>query len=164
MRKDLERLRHDWQLMTLYERFEQLVAFILTLAIAAIVGVALLNLAGHILELVASARISPQNHQVFRNVFSGIMTLLIALEFKHSILHWAFRDENIIQVKTVLAVSLLALARKFIILDMEATSALEVFALSAAVVALGGVYWLMPSRPSSPERADKRARRQVGQT
>jgi hypothetical protein len=42
------------------------------------------------------------------------MTLLIAMEFKHSILRVIARKERIIQVKTVLLIALLALARKFI--------------------------------------------------
>ena len=58
---------------------------------------------------------------------------------RHSILRWAVREESIIQVKTVLVIAILALARKFIILDTEVTSAPHLFGLSAAVVALGAV-------------------------
>jgi hypothetical protein len=46
-----------------------------------------------------------------------IMTLLIAMEFKHSIVRVALRRDSIIQVKTVILIGLIALARKFVILD-----------------------------------------------
>jgi hypothetical protein len=48
-----------------------------------------------------------------------IMTLLIAMEFKHSIVRVALRRDSIIQVKTVILIGLIALARKFVILDPE---------------------------------------------
>jgi hypothetical protein len=43
-----------------------------------------------------------------------IMTLLIAMEFNHSIVQAMDRLHRIIQVKTVVLISILALARKFI--------------------------------------------------
>ncbi len=40
-----------------------------------------------------------------------IMTLLIAMEFKHSIVRVALRRDSIIQVKTVILIGLIALAQ-----------------------------------------------------
>jgi uncharacterized membrane protein (DUF373 family) len=37
----------------------------------------------------------------------------------------------------------LAVVRKLIILDLKETDALQLFALAAAILALGGVYWLV---------------------
>ena len=73
------------------------------------------------------------------------MTLLIALEFKHSIIRVALRRESIVQVKTVVLISLLALSRKFIILDSKATGAETIAALALATLVLGVVYWLLAS-------------------
>lgn len=146
----------------LNERFEQLVAVILVAAIAAVVLVALWNLMGHIGRLLINANLDPQNHKVFQRVFSGIMTLLIAMEFKHSILRWVVREESIIQVKTVLVIAILALARKFIILDTSHMSAAHLFSLAGAVLALGAVYWLMRERDDRVPGSDKKARREAG--
>jgi hypothetical protein len=60
------------------------------------------------------------------------MTLLIAMEFKHSIVRVALRQSNIVQVKTVVLISLIALSRKFVILDTKATSANTIAALAGA--------------------------------
>ena len=46
-----------------------------------------------------------------------VMTVLIALEFNHSILGVLERKHGVIQVRTVVLIALLALVRKFIILD-----------------------------------------------
>jgi len=163
VRDRLEWARRHWELMTLYERFEQAVAFALVAAIAFVVLVALWNLLVHILELAGDEALAPRRHRVFQEVFSGIMTLLIAMEFKHSILRWAVREESIIQVKTVLVIAILALSRKFIILDIEAISAPEVLGLAAAVLALGGVYWLMRERDDRLPSSDKKERREAGE-
>ena len=69
-----------------------------------------------------------------------IMTLLIAMEFKHSIVRVALRRDSIIQVKTVILIGLIALARKFVILDPEASPA------KIAALALGATYWLLRKR------------------
>jgi uncharacterized membrane protein (DUF373 family) len=71
--------------------------------------------------------------------------LLIALEFKHSIIKVALRRGSIIQVKTVILIALIALSRKFVILDVE-TSPATIAALAFALLALGAVYWLMRER------------------
>ncbi len=73
------------------------------------------------------------------------MTLLIAMEFKHSIVRVALRRDSIIQVKTVILIGLIALARKFVILDPE-TSPAKIAALAGAMLALGATYWQVRER------------------
>jgi uncharacterized membrane protein (DUF373 family) len=68
------------------------------------------------------------------------------MEFKHSIIRVALRRESVIQVKTVMLVALLALSRKFIILDVAATEPATIAALSGATLVLGIVYWLLRER------------------
>ena len=53
--------------------------------------------------------------------------------------------DHIVQVKTVVLIALLAIARKFIILD-PASAPMQIAALALALVALGSVYWLMRQR------------------
>ena len=53
--------------------------------------------------------------------------------------------DHIVQVKTVVLIALLAIARKFIILDL-ASAPMQIAALALALVALGSVYWLMRKR------------------
>ncbi|HHH48929.1 MAG TPA: diguanylate cyclase [Gammaproteobacteria bacterium] len=135
--------REHWPMMTFYERFEQVIAIILSFVIAIVVLAALWELVAHVGELLLSGTLDPLNHEGFQKVFGMIMTLLIAMEFKHSIIRVVNRRENIIQVKTVLLIAMLALARKFIIIDVATSDADKLFALAAIVLALGAVYWLV---------------------
>jgi hypothetical protein len=70
-----------------------------------------------------SGAIDPLDHEVFQAPVGMVMTLLIAMEFKHSVIRVALRRSNIVQVKTVVLIALIALSRKFVILDIKETSA-----------------------------------------
>ena len=157
----LQETRELWSLMNSYERFEHVVAVILSLIIAVVIALALLQLLTRVVPLMLSGAIDPLDHEVFQGLFGMIMTLLIALEFKHSITRVALRRESIVQVKTVVLISLLALSRKFIILDSRATGAETIAALALATLVLGVVYWLLRERedrlpkPRGTERGDE---------
>jgi len=83
---------------------------------------------------------------VFQGLFGMVMTLLIALELKHSIVRVAMRRESIVQVKTVVLIALLALSRKFVILDAGSSTPATIAALALAALVLGIVYWLLRER------------------
>jgi len=53
-------------------------------------------------------------------------------------------------------IALIALSRKFVILDIDVTSASTIAALAAATLVLGAVYWLLR------ERDDRRTDREEG--
>jgi len=76
-------------------------------------------------------------------VFGMIFTVVIALEFKRSLLVVAERRKSIVQVRTVILLAMLAIVRKLIILDLKSTDAAQLFALAAAILALGSVHWLV---------------------
>ncbi|WP_442439680.1 M48 family metalloprotease [Pseudomonas aeruginosa] len=122
-RNPFQVFRDQWAIMSLYERFEQVVALVLSAVIAVIIVVSLFQLIAIVFTLLVLDAFNPLDHKVFQSVFGMIMTLLIAMEFKHSIVRVALRRDSIIQVKTVILIGLIALARKFVILDPEASPA-----------------------------------------
>ncbi|MCS6785835.1 MAG: phosphate-starvation-inducible PsiE family protein [Thiobacillaceae bacterium] len=156
--RTIDELRRQWRLMTVYERFEQVIALTLSSVIAVIVVVSLIQLILTVFRLLVLEAFNPLEYRVFQTVFGMIMTLLIAMEFKHSILKVAMRQESIIQVKTVVLIALIALSRKFILLEPDSQPA-KVAALAAAALALGAVYWLLRERD---DRLLVRGRRQAG--
>jgi uncharacterized membrane protein (DUF373 family) len=93
--------------------------------------------------LVLSGSLDPSDYAIFQAVFGMVFTVIIALEFKKSLLVIAERRENVVQIRSVVIIALLAICRKVIILDFRETEALQVFALAAAILALGVVYWLI---------------------
>jgi uncharacterized membrane protein (DUF373 family) len=129
--------------LTLYQRFEITVAFMLTLIISMVILVALYRLlVGVVTGLVFDA-LDPLEHIVFQEVFGEIMTLLIALEFNHTLQYVVNRSQSIIQTKVVLLIALLAVARKVIILDLKAVGVGPALALAAIILVLGVTYWLI---------------------
>jgi len=147
--------RRYWRLMSVYERFEELVVYALSFVIAVVVVIALYQLFQRVLPLVVGGGLDPLDHAIFQQLFGAIFTVLIALEFKHSIIRTAMRRDSIVQVRTVLLIALLAISRKFVILDVAATSSSMVAALAGTTVGLGAVYWLL-SRSETPPHSPTR--------
>jgi uncharacterized membrane protein (DUF373 family) len=143
LRGHYQDFRRNWLTLGLYERFEQLIALVLAALIAVIVVVAVWDLAKRVVILALNDMLDPLDHRTFQALFGQILTVLIALEFKHSIVKVVAAAESIIQVRTVLLIALLALSRKLIILDSGVTSPVTIFALAAVLLALGVAYWLV---------------------
>jgi len=92
-----EQLRDDWKLLGLYQRFESIVALILTVAIALIIVVALLHLGSTVVSGMLLGVLDPLQPQVFQTVFGEVLTVLIALEFNHTLQFVVARHQSIIQ-------------------------------------------------------------------
>jgi uncharacterized membrane protein (DUF373 family) len=144
IKEELGDARAQFKLLSLYQRFEHIVITILTALIAIIVVVAVWNLTLKIVfGLILSGNLDPSDYAIFQAVFGMIFTVIIALEFKKSLLVIAERRENVVQIRSVVMIALLAICRKVIILDVKETDALQIFSLAAAILALGVVYWLI---------------------
>ena len=139
----LRQTRESWDALGAYGRFEQIVSLILTGLVSLVVAVALLHLLARVALLVIFGLVDPADQAVFQAIFGMILTVLIALEFNHSILSVLERRQSIVQVRTVVLIALLALVRKFIILDASKTEPLTLLGLAAAILALGAVHWLV---------------------
>jgi len=134
----------QWQSLTLYERYEHAVILFLSGLISVIVVMAVWNV---LLKVVATVMLSggfdPTDYSVFQALFGMIFTVIIALEFKRSLLVIAERRRSIVQVRTVVLIALLSVVRKLMIIDLSASDAEHLFALSGAILALGAVFWLV---------------------
>jgi uncharacterized membrane protein (DUF373 family) len=149
IKQEFRDTRESFRLLSLYQRFEHVVIMFLTALIAVIVIVAVWNLSLKILfGLILSGSLDPSDYSAFQAVFGMIFTVIIALEFKKSLLVVAERRDTVVQIRSVVMIALLAICRKVIILDLAETDALHILALAAAILALGIVYWLIrDSRP-----------------
>lgn len=140
---EMAELRANWQMLSIYEKFEQTVVSVLTLVIAGIVTIATWQLLLHTLNLVRSHVVNLADSQVFQSIFGMVLTVLIALEFKHTLLVVRHHRRAIVQVRAVVLIALLALVRRFIILDLYQTTPSVIAALAGAALALGVVFWLV---------------------
>jgi uncharacterized membrane protein (DUF373 family) len=144
IKEEFKDVREKFRLLSLYQRFEHVVVMFLTALIAVIVIAAVWNLSLKILfGLVLSGSLDPSDYSVFQAVFGMILTVIIALEFKKSLLVVAERRDTVVQIRSVVVIALLAICRKVIILDLSETDALHILAFAATILALGVVYWLV---------------------
>jgi uncharacterized membrane protein (DUF373 family) len=155
LRGSQDAFKENWLGLNLYERFEQVIALVVTALVAVIVVVAVVDLFKVVVLLAWRGVLDPLDQEIFQTIFGQVLTVLIALEFKHSIVKVVAAGEKIIQVKTVLLIAQLALARKFIVLDANEYSAAVILALAAVTLSLGLTYWLIHDRDA--KQAARRA-------
>src|SRR3979411_2360149 len=143
IREELKDATEKFKLLSLYQRFEHIVVMFLTALIAIIVVAAVWTLSLKILfGLVLTGSLDPSDYAIFQAIFGMIFTVIIALEFKKSLLVVPVCRDTVIQIGSVVMIALLAICRKVIILDLSETDALHILAFAAAIFALGVVYWL----------------------
>ncbi|WP_082922946.1 phosphate-starvation-inducible PsiE family protein [Halothiobacillus diazotrophicus] len=147
-------IRRYWSVMNLPERFEQVVATVLGLVIALIIMMALWELMKEVYQYLFVQHAEVLSHRNFQTLFGSIMTLLIAMEFQHSIIKVIERREHIIQTKIVILIAMLAVTRKFIILDYADLDPMTIVALAAGILALGLVFWLIDQREQRLDSMD----------
>jgi uncharacterized membrane protein (DUF373 family) len=128
LKKDLADARASWAPLSFYEKFEHACILILTALIALIIALAIWNLVLKILISLLASTLDPTDYAVFQALFGMIFTVIIALEFKRSLLVLAERVDSVVQVRAVLLIALLAVVRKLILLDLKATDALQLLA------------------------------------
>ena len=128
---------------TLYENFEHAVIGLVTLSLVVIVigGVA------HLLIGLAEAFVldleGVSEQVIFQRIFGTIFTILIALEFKRSLLIVKTAAENMLRIRSIILIAMLATVRKFIVLDISTIDVPGLLALAGSILALGIVYWLV---------------------
>ncbi len=78
------------------------------------------------------------------SLFSSFMVVLIAIEIFINIR--LYLGTSTLPVQLVLATALMAIARKVIVLDVEAVDAAYLAAMGLVIIALGVTYWLLARR------------------
>ena len=114
---------------------------LLGLLISVVIAVALFHLLQTVFELLRLGLLDPSRPEVFQSIFGMIMIVLIALEFNHTIVGVLERGRSVVQVRAVVLIALLAVLRKFIVIEIGEADAVLLLALSTSTLALGGVYW-----------------------
>ncbi len=137
--------------MTVYQRFESTAAVLMTLLISLVIVVAVVRLASGVINGLVLGALNPLDHKVFQAVFGELITVLIALEFNHSLQYVIMGSKSIVQTKVILLIALLAISRKFIIMDLDQTNAWTMVGLAAIALSLGIVYWLLREHDEHPQ-------------
>jgi uncharacterized membrane protein (DUF373 family) len=142
---NIAHLKRDWKDLSSYERFEQIVSRVVMLFIAAVIVDALILVA---IDLVRDFQLGLgfMNGELLQDVFGSILTILILIEFNHSIALGLTKRSGVLQARTIVLIAILVIARKVILLDFK-TATLENFAgIGGIALAFGALYWLIGAR------------------
>jgi uncharacterized membrane protein (DUF373 family) len=136
---------------TPYEGFEQIILGILVFIISVIIVYALI-LVIITLEDDFRAGINYMETGAMKDTFGLILTVIILLEFNHSIVLAIRKRSGAVQVRIIVLITIIVLARKLVLLDYAATSGETLLGLGGLALALGGLYWLISDR-EQPRRS-----------
>jgi uncharacterized membrane protein (DUF373 family) len=127
---------------TIYEWFEQIVLSILVFIICLIIVYSLIIATIEIFEDLVSG-IGFIESAALKDTFGLILTVIILVEFNHSIVLAIRQRSGAIQVRIVVLITIIVLARKLVLLDYAAASVETLLGLGGLALALGGLYWLI---------------------
>ena len=125
-----------------YHWFERVVVAILTAMVCVSVVLSLAQ-SGVALYHVVVSDTHLLDHDAFIKVFGAFMTVLIALEFNHTVLPDITTRSSMVKVRAVLLVALLALARKVVLVDFKEMASSSIFALAVLIVSVAVAYWVV---------------------
>lgn len=144
------KLPPQWGPMTMYQRFESLAALVMMVLVTLVIIVAIVRLAASVIGGLVVGVLNPLDPKVFQNVFGEIITVLIALEFNRTLEHVVSGTRAMMQTKIILMIALLAVARKFIVMEIDATPSGIMIGLAAICLVLGIVIWLLREQDERP--------------
>jgi len=137
-----------------YDRFERIISVILLITISIIIvyatGLMMITLVG---DFHAGLHFAEQG--ALKDTFGLILSLLILIEFNHSLVLAVRRRSGIIEVRVVILIAIIVIARKLILLDYANTTLEMLLGLGGLALSLGALYWLLSDierrrRPSAP--------------
>lgn len=130
----------DDNFLSSIKKLENLVSKVLSLAMIIVILVAVWDLA-----VVLTKQLFTPSYEFLGRTLIDILGLflnvLIALEILENIT--AYLRKHVIQVELVIVTSMVAVARKIIILDFEKTSGIDIIGLAIAIFALAISYWII---------------------
>ncbi|HAD04772.1 MAG: hypothetical protein A2091_08890 [Desulfuromonadales bacterium GWD2_61_12] len=129
---------------------EKLVIIALSLMVSITIFVTLAQ-AGLVLYQAIVTEQSFLNHNAFIKVFGAFMTVLIAMEFNHTVFTAISGSTPTVKVRSVLLVSLLALARKVVLIDLQDYDYTSLIALAILIAGVTLAYWVVARFEPPPE-------------
>ena len=140
----MEKENNSLKIYNGFKKFEQIVAFILSVIIGLIIVISLLRLSVDFYQLFVLDVFTPTNisFQDYQQLFGKIMTLLISLEFMSSIMKILKTHKINSLILDVVLISALAISRKLIIYDYEHHDPTSIMAMGVLLVSTGIAYFL----------------------
>ncbi|MBW4680474.1 MAG: phosphate-starvation-inducible PsiE family protein [Microcoleus vaginatus WJT46-NPBG5] len=141
--KKLRRASQDKNFLHGLESLEGVVSKILSVGMIIVIFVSLWNLGIFLFQELLTT--PPENFgATLFKTFGLFLNVLIALEILENIT--AYLKKHVIQVELVIVTSVIAVARKIIILDLEKIEGIQIIGLAFTIIALSISYWIVRSQ------------------
>ena len=123
------------------DQFERLVAKVLSIMMLVVTMVIIVDLGIFLVKALLSTSPKGLFAGTLTEIFGLFLSVLIALEILENIT--AYLQKHVIQVELVIVTSLIAVARKIIILDLSKVSGVSLIGLAIAILALSISYGIV---------------------
>lgn len=143
-------LQRDWKKFLSYELFERIASRIVMLFIAIIIVYTLVLMG---MTLFDQIKFSPAyiDTESLKDVFGSILSILILIEFNHSIALAISKRSGVLQARPIVLITILVIARKVILLDFTTATFEQLVGIGAIALAFGLLFWLISARPAKSE-------------
>jgi len=146
MKRMFKKIHHlftdDQYFLSLLEKLEGIVSKILSLAMVLVIIITVWDLIIFLIQIIQTEIVNPGHvAEKLISIFGLFLNILIALEVLENIT--AYLRNHAIQMELVIATSLIAVARKIIILDLDKVDGLQLIGLAIGIISLSGSYWLV---------------------
>ncbi|MBD2519220.1 phosphate-starvation-inducible PsiE family protein [Nostoc sp. FACHB-973] len=135
----------DQNFMHMIENIEVLVSKVLSILMVIVILVAIADLGVFLFKELFTVPYGKFNTTLYK-IFGLFLNILIALEILENIT--GYLRKHVIQVELVIVTSLIAVARKIIILDLEKVPGIDIIGLGVAILALSISYLIIRSSNS----------------
>lgn len=139
-----KQIRHklrDESFLAFLGRIEGWVSKLLSIMMLLVILLAVYQLGSFLFIELTNPSPSDYSGRILFTIFGLFLNVLIAFEILENIT--AYLKKHVIQVELVIVTSLIAVARKIIILDLEKKSGMDLVALGVAVLALSVSYLII---------------------
>jgi uncharacterized membrane protein (DUF373 family) len=138
----IETLRQKLLALADYDRFERIALRYTQLLLIAITVFAMVLVT---IDLVRDFGLGEEfmDKAVLQDTFGSVLIVLILLEFSHSVQVAIKHRTGAVQVRMVVLIAVLVIARKLMLLDYATVEVRTLLGFAALLLALGGLYWLI---------------------
>lgn len=135
-------IKPGWRQYLDYRYFERVALGCILIMIGVIAAFAIVFTAA---KLVADLRLGEAfvDRAALQDTIGLILIILILLEFNHSVLVSLTEHSGATQVRMLVRITILVIARKLMLIDFAAIQAQTLLGFGGLLLALGGLYWMI---------------------
>jgi uncharacterized membrane protein (DUF373 family) len=148
-------IKKEWNNLTAYGRFEQIASRVVMVFISLVIVYSLVRIAIDLFHQFTLDSTFPDT-TALKDVFGSILTVLILIEFNHSIAYAISKRSGVLQARYIVLIAILVIARKVILLDFTTTTFDKLIGIGAMALAFGGLYWLISARTHDAAEGEER--------